>query len=173
MCVCLLACLLGATTYRKSLLVLTLYIVHHAFIQKQLEIEDLNRGWSSSSMVTARIESTHGLTCSVARVIEVTARHCADAVCLCCLTHGSYVEVTGLHKRRWLECCCLSMPSPPALCAGPICVQHALYIVAMPDSLFMYTCVHSDDIQSYAFNCSMFCTCTRSIRLAPQCHAFI
>ena len=34
------------------------------------------------------------------------------------------------------------MPSPPTACAGPTCVQHALYIVARPDSQFVYTCVH-------------------------------
>ena len=66
------------------------------------------------------------------------------------------------------------MISPPAVCAGLTCVQHALYIVARPDSQFVCMCVlsgdvlwpevqsHSDDMQSYAFNCSMFCTCTRS-----------
>jgi len=31
-------------------------------------------------------------------------------------------------KERWLECRHLSMPSPPSACAGPACVQRALYI---------------------------------------------
>ena len=31
-------------------------------------------------------------------------------------------------KKRWSECNYLSMPSPPATCAGPAYVQHALYI---------------------------------------------
>ena len=120
-----------------------------------------------------------GLTCLVARVIEVTAWQSVDAICLCCLSNSSCVEVTGLQSLlkcgRWLECCDLSMPSPPTACAGPACVQHALYIVAEPDSQFVYTCVHfacyilwpevqshPHDMQSCAFNCSMFCTCTWS-----------
>ena len=116
---------------------------------------------------------------SVARAIEVTTWQTVDAVYLCCLTHGSCVEVTGFQslltcKSRWLECWHLFMPSPPATCAGPTCVQYALYIVARPDSEFVYMCVHfcdilwlevqshSDDMQTYAFKCSMFCTCTWS-----------
>ena len=92
------------------------------------------------------METTHGLTYSVARAVVVTAWIPVNAICLCCLSNGSCVEVTGLHSllicgRRWLECCDLSMPSPPTACAGPTCVQHALYIVARPDSQLVYTCV--------------------------------
>jgi len=69
----------------------------------------------------------------------VTTWQSVNAVCLGCLTHGTCVghytpdysamEATGSAiaacKRRWLECCHLSMPSPqPAACAGPACVQH-------------------------------------------------
>jgi len=37
------------------------------------------------------------------------------------------MEATGSAcKRRWLQCCHLSMPPlQPAACAGPACVQHA------------------------------------------------
>ena len=106
----------------------------------------------------------------------VTAWQSVNAVCLGCLTHSACVghwttdyspmEATGsasASKRRRLECCHLSMPSPrPAACAGPACVQ--------PDSQFLFTRVydflwpvvqsHSDE--SYACNCSMFCLCIRS-----------
>ena len=55
-------------------------------------------GQSTSSMATTRIETTYGLTYSVARVIEVTAWQSVDAVSLCYLTHSSCVEVTGLQS---------------------------------------------------------------------------
>ena len=183
-CVCMFAwILLGPTTYCKSLPVL-ICTYASCINSKQLESEDLNHGQSTSLTVTTRMETTHGLAYSVARAIEVTAWQSVDAVCLCCLTHCFCVEVTGqslLTCRRWLGDCPLSMPSPPAACVGPTCVQHALYIVARPDSLFVYMCVlgilwpeiqsHPDDMQSYAFNCSMFCTCTRSG--SPHSHALI
>ena len=97
-------------------------------------------------MATTRMETTHGLSYLVARVIEVTAWQSVNAICLCCLTNGSCFEVIGLQflltcERRWLECCDMSMPSPPTACAGPTCVQHALYIVARPNSQSVYTCV--------------------------------
>ena len=101
-----------------------------------------------------------------------------DAINLsCCLTEWFlWDEVTGIQfiltcKRRWLECYHLSMPYPPAACVGPTCVQHALYIVARPDSVCVHVCtllwysVTWDSVtfwwQSYAFNYSNFCTCTR------------
>ena len=57
----------------------------------------MNRGQSIKlPMATTRIETTLGLTYSVARAIDVTAWQFVDAVCLCCLTHGAYVKVTGL-----------------------------------------------------------------------------
>ena len=40
------------------------------------------------AMVTT-METTHGLTVSVARAIEVAAWQSIDAICHCCLTHGS------------------------------------------------------------------------------------
>ena len=59
-------------------------------------VEDVNHGQSNSSMATTRMETTHGLTNSVARAIDITAWQSIDAVCLCCLTHGACVKVTGL-----------------------------------------------------------------------------
>ena len=35
-------------------------------------------------------------TYSMARAIDITAWQSVDAVCLCCLTHGACVKVTGL-----------------------------------------------------------------------------
>jgi len=57
-----------------------------------LRDEDLNHGQStsSSSVATTRIETTHGLTYLVARVIEEWQS--VDAICLCCLTNGSCVD---------------------------------------------------------------------------------
>ena len=54
--------------------------------------------------------------------------------------------ISSACKRRWLECCHLSIPSPPVACAGPACVQHALHIVVRPDSHFVHMCVLFCDI---------------------------
>jgi len=56
----------------------------------------MNNGQSNSMMVTTRMETTHGLTYSMARVIDITVWQSVDAICLCCLTHGACVKVTGL-----------------------------------------------------------------------------
>jgi len=42
------------------------------------------------------METTHGLTYSLARVIDVTAWQYVDAISLCYLTHGACIKVTGL-----------------------------------------------------------------------------
>jgi len=55
----------------------------------------MNHGQSNFAMATTRTETTHGLTSSMARAIDITAWQSADAICLCCLTHGSCVKVTG------------------------------------------------------------------------------
>jgi len=49
----------------------------------------MNDGQSTSLTVTTRTETTHGLTYSVARKIEVTTWQSVSAVCLCCLTYSS------------------------------------------------------------------------------------
>ena len=88
-CVCMFAwILLGPTTYCKSLPVL-ICTYASCIDSKRLETEDLNHGQSTSLTATTRMETTHGLAYSVARAIEVTAWQSVDAVCLCCLTHGS------------------------------------------------------------------------------------
>ena len=56
----------------------------------------MNHGQSNSAMATTRTETTHGPTCSMARAIDITAWLSVDAICLCCLTHGDCVKVTGL-----------------------------------------------------------------------------
>jgi len=79
----------------------------------------MNREQPTSSMVTTGMETTLGLTYSLARATEVTAWQFIDAVYLCCLTHGACVKATGLQSllttmrsKRWLECFHLSMQSP-------------------------------------------------------------
>ena len=49
-------------------------------------VEDMNHDQSTSSMATTRMETTHGLTYSVVRAIEVTAWQSVDTICHCCLT---------------------------------------------------------------------------------------
>ena len=81
--ICLLACLLGPTTYCESLTVnhFQLLFVHFtSFINliRTPKLKTWTLPWtheqSTSSVVATRTESTHGLTCtcSVARAIEVT-----------------------------------------------------------------------------------------------------
>jgi len=56
-------------------------------------------------MAATRMETTHGLTYSVARVIDVIAWQSVNAVCLCCLTHSARVKVNGIQPllttARW------------------------------------------------------------------------
>ena len=74
------ACLLGLITYRESLPARILRVVS-ALIQKGLkDSKDMNHE-QSTSMAATRTETTRGLTCSVSRVIEVTAWQSVDAVC--------------------------------------------------------------------------------------------
>jgi len=78
-------------------------------------------------------------------------------------------------KKRWLECCNVSMPSPPAACAWPSCVRHALYIVARPDSQFVYTCALFYDIlwhevQSHSNESHIHLTAPRSASALGQAH---
>ena len=78
--VCLSVCH-GPSTYCKSLPTLILRILHHALIQKPLEI-DMNHGQSNSAMATTRTEPTRGLTCtySMARAIDIAAWQSVDAI---------------------------------------------------------------------------------------------
>ena len=103
-------------------------------------------------MVTTRMETTHGLTFSVARVIEVTAWQSVNAVCHCCLTHGSQCHWTQISWLQWwglpvahgkkdgficpcyLHMTCSMCRSRTSQCAEPASVQHAL---ARPDSQFL------------------------------------
>ena len=59
----------------------------------------MNHGQSNSTMAT-RMETTHGLTYSMARAIDITAWQSVDAICLCCLTHGACVKVTGFQQHE-------------------------------------------------------------------------
>jgi len=87
----ILVCLLGPTTYRKSLPALTLRVLCHVLLQKGsslIAVEDVNHDNLPRSMATTRMETTRGPAYSVCRAIEVTAWQSVDAICLCCLTHG-------------------------------------------------------------------------------------
>jgi len=124
----------------------------------------MNHEQSTSLMATTRRETTHGLTYSVAKAIEVNHM----AICQCCLSllpgsqflcwshwspnssDYSTVEATStMCKRRWLECCHLSMPSPcPAACAAwdqPVCSMLIYYSQAWL-TVPVCMCVHFCDI---------------------------
>ena len=72
---------------------LILHVLHHVLIQNHSRVEDMNHGQSNSSMAITRTETTHGLTYSVARVIDITAWQSVNTFCLCCLTHGVCVSM--------------------------------------------------------------------------------
>jgi len=78
--VCLDLCLLGLTTYRKSLLTLILHVFKEGSRIVHI-VEDVNHEQSTSLMATARMETTHELTYSVSRAIEVTTWQSVDAIC--------------------------------------------------------------------------------------------
>jgi len=96
----------------------------------------------------------------------------------------SAMEATGsTWKRRWLECCYPSMPSPqPAACAGPVCVKHTRILQpGLTHSSCVHVCIfyicdflwpevqpHSDDSQMHVANCSNVLW-VYLVRLAPQC----
>ena len=72
LCIRCLACLLGLTTYHKSLSALILHVLCHVLIQKELEDgKDVNHEQSTSSIATTRTEITRGLAYSESRAIEV------------------------------------------------------------------------------------------------------
>ena len=128
-CACLCACLLALSIYINS---------KKAWGSQS----DMNHEQSTSLMVTTRMETTHGLTYSVSRAIEVTTWQSVNAICLAWLT----VPVTGLRsllatamgatcsacQKRWLLSV-HTISTWPAVCAGPACVHPAL---ARPDSQF-------------------------------------
>jgi len=58
------------------------------------------------------------------------------------------------------------MPSPPTECAGLNCMQHALYIVARPDSQFVYTCVRFVIFSGLRLN-HILMTCSHMHLTAP------
>lgn len=91
----------------------------------------MNNEQPASSIVTTTMETTHRLTYSVARVIEVSAWQSVNAICLCCVAHSSCIEVKGLQslltramgatgsacQKRWLECNHLPMLSISTTCS--------------------------------------------------------
>ena len=120
----------------------------------------------------------HGLTNSVARVIEVNTWHSVDAVCHCCLTHGS-CHWTNLFWLQWwglpvahvkkMARVLSSVHASTGLVAwvGPTRVQHTLAgPVLYTYVLFVWCSVAWGSVtfwqQSYACNWSMFCMWTRS-----------
>ena len=106
--VCLFVCLSVChepAAYCKLLPTLILCVLRHVLIKNHSRVDDMNHGQSNSSMATTRAETIHGHTYLMARTIHVTTWQSVDAVCLCCLTHSTCVEVTGLQSLlttvRW------------------------------------------------------------------------
>ena len=61
----------------------------------------MNHETSNSAMAT-RMETTHRLTYSMARVIDITTWQSVEAICLC-LTHSACIKVTELHHNSVKE----------------------------------------------------------------------
>ena len=114
--------------------------------------ESLNHGQSNSAMATTRMETIHGLIYSMARAIDITAWQSVDAICLCCLTHGACVKVTGLHHNSEKEATSSACKKKIArvlssvnatsttcrMCWTSLCAA-CFYIIARPDSQFLCT----------------------------------
>jgi len=104
-------------------------------------------------MATTRMETTHGITYSVSRVLEVTTWQSDDAVSLCCLTHGSchwtqissgYIQQWGLlvaHPKK--DGFHLSMPSPHDWPDSQFLCCTRVY--SLCDTLWPKVQSHSDD----------------------------
>ena len=124
MYVCLLACLDRPLTISHFWLLFCVFSIMRYFKKgSRVGVEDMNHEQPTSSTSTTSTETTHQLTYTVARAIEVTAWQSVDAVCHGRLTHGSchWTQISfgysngGYWQRmskNWLECFHLSMPSP-------------------------------------------------------------
>jgi len=128
---CLLACLDWSLTVSHFQLLFCM--LRHALIQKGLkDSKDVNHE-QPTSMATTRTETTRGHACSVSRVVEVTTWQSVDAVCLCCLTHGSChwtqtssgLSVSPMPKRMAFICPC------------HLHMTRLHYALARPDSQFL------------------------------------
>ena len=173
---CLLACWLGLTTYHKSLPALILHILHHALIQKGLG-DDRREPWTVYLLDgKTTMETTHGLTYSVARATEVTTWQSVAAVCHCCLTHGSchwtqsllvtanggYLQCTSIKLARVLY---LSMPSLYDLqCVldQPVCSTLWLRVPVLYMSVSYAFCVISCGLRFAHILMTVMYTCTHS-----------
>ena len=140
------------------------------------------------------METTHGLTYSVAKAIGVTVWKSVDSICHCCLTRVSCVEVTepifsgysdgaSACQKRWLECFRLSMPSPCDLqCVlyQPVCSMLKLGLTHSSCVVHMCTfCVILCGLRFSYILMTVMCVQllnvlhVNSLRLAPQFCAFI
>ena len=88
--VCLLACLLGPTTYRKSLPGRIIFVRFTSYIKfkNHLIAKDMNHG---ESLDDDDKDGDHSWTYSVVRAIDVTAWQSISVVCLGSLTHSACV----------------------------------------------------------------------------------
>ena len=116
-------------------------------------------------MATTRTETTHRITYSVSRAIDITAWQSVampfsllpDSQCLCrshctpTFSHNSAMEATSSTcKRWWLEFFHLSMPRPRLTCSvcwTSLCAA-CLYIIARPDSFRSMSLTRSRSLHS-------------------------
>jgi len=138
LCVCMFACLLGPTTYCKSLPGSYFACFASCINSKRARgYVSVNREQSTSSMA---MTTTRGLAYSVSRVMEVSAWQSVNAICfVACMTHGSCHWTVRSLLATAMEATGSTCPlisvyaisTWPAVWAGPACVHHAL---ARPDS---------------------------------------
>ena len=143
-----LACLIGPTSYHKSL---------PALICALCIMVNSKEGWTVYllNIVMVTIETNHGLTYSMAIAMEVTAWQSVDAICHCCLTPGSchWTQISSGYSdggyqqcvsswKSWLECFHHSMPSPYDLqrvLDQPVCSM--LWIGLTHSSCIVHMCM--------------------------------
>jgi len=108
----------------------------------------LGRLWASPFLVISTWTSS---VCLSACHRPSTCRKSLPVLILRVLCHAliqnSVMEaISSACKRRWLECCHLSMPPPqPAACAGPACML-VTNIIARPDSFHQPDFIHEPSV---------------------------
>ena len=123
-CVSMLACLLGPTTYHKSLLALILCILCHALIQTGLE--DMNHYDEQS---TSSVDLTHSSCCTRVYIF---------CVIFCCL-RSSHSDDSHVHATGQRSACVLAQAHPTMsfICLVIFCLASGHHCLLDLNSIFL------------------------------------
>jgi len=175
------------TLCRNSLPALILRVLGLCKMQQFKNLSNRDREQPTSSMAISRTESTHGLTYSVAREMGVTAWQYFNSVCqfvswLARFLYSGYSDLAHVitdGERAFVCPCHLHMACSVCLtnvqhayshinaCVVPVCMY---FFVTFCGLRLCYAYSHCGDAYVHATAPRSVCD---SLRLAPQCHAFI